>query len=389
MTKLLLRLAGLTESNIRTPESRTRCGTLSGVTGIVLNLLLFGFKLFASLITGAVSIMADAFNNLTDSFSSVVSLVSFRLSGKEADDDHPFGHERLEYVASMVVAFVIMMLAWELGSESVTAILNPEKPSKFSIVSGIVLGASVLVKVWMYLFNNKLSKLIDSELLRATAVDSLSDTISTGAVLACSIISPLIGFNLDGYAGLLVALFIAKAGIGIVKDTADSIIGTKPDSGLTEEIKKYITSFDGALDTHDMILHQYGANRAFLSIHVEVDGKADLFKSHDMIDNIEVGIMEKFGIMATIHMDPISPEDEFVLSLKEYTANAVKNIDEKLSIHDFRIVPGETHTNLIFDITKPYSVQIKDEDLMAQVAAKVKELNKSYFVVAKIDREFT
>ncbi len=389
MTKLLLRLAGLTESNIRTPESRTRCGTLSGVTGILLNLLLFGFKLFASLITGAVSIMADAFNNLTDSFSSVVSLVSFRLSGKEADDDHPFGHERLEYVASMVVAFVIMMLAWELGSESVTTILNPEAPSKFNVVSGVVLGVSILVKVWMFLFNNKLAKLIDSELLRATAVDSLSDTISTGAVLVCSVISPLIGFNLDGYAGLLVALFIAKAGIGIVKDTADSIIGTKPDASLTESIKEYITSYDGALDVHDMILHQYGANRAFLSVHVEVDGRADLFKSHDMIDNIEVGIMKKFGIMATIHMDPISPEDEFVLSLKEYTANAVRNIDGRLSIHDFRVVHGDTHTNLIFDVTKPYSVKMKDEEIIAAISASIKELNESYFAVVQVDREFT
>ncbi len=389
MTKLLLRLAGLTESNIRTPESRTRCGTLSGVTGIVLNLLLFGFKLFASLITGAVSIMADAFNNLTDSFSSVVSLVSFRLSGKEADDDHPFGHERLEYVASMVVAFVIMMLAWELGSESVSAILNPEKPSDFSVVSGVVLGASVLVKVWMFLFNNKLSKLIDSELLRATAMDSLSDTISTGAVLICSFVSPLIGFNLDGYAGLLVALFIAKAGIGIVKDTADSIIGTKPDPNLTESIKKYIVEFDGALDVHDMILHQYGASRAFLSVHVEVDGNADIFKSHDMIDNIEAGIMKQFGIIATIHMDPISPEDEFVVSLKEYTANAVKNIDERLSIHDFRIVHGDTHTNLIFDVTKPYSVETKDEEITEQINTKIKQLNETYFAVIQIDREFT
>ncbi len=389
MTKLLLRLAGLTESKIRTPEGRTRCGTLSGVTGIVLNLLLFGFKLFASQITGAVSIMADAFNNLTDSFSSVVSLVSFRLSGKEADDDHPFGHERLEYVSSMIVALIIMMLAWELGSESFDSILHPEKPSKFSIVSGIVLGASVLVKVWMYLFNNKLAKLIDSDLLRATAVDSLSDTISTGAVLVCSIVSPLIGFNLDGYAGLLVALFIAKAGIGIIKDTADSIIGTKPDPQLTESIKKYITEFDGALDVHDMILHQYGANRAFLSVHVEVDGRADLFKSHDMIDNIEVGIMKKFGIMATIHMDPISPEDEFVLSLKEYTANAVKNIDERLSIHDFRVVHGDTHTNLIFDVTKPYSVKMKDEEIVGAVSEKIKELNKNYFAVVQVDREFT
>ncbi len=389
MTKLLLRLAKLNENNIRTPENRARCGTLSGVTGIVLNLLLFGFKLFASLLSGAVSIMADAFNNLTDSFSSVVSLVSFRLSGKEADEDHPFGHERLEYVASMIVAFIVILLAWELGSESVSSILHPTKPGKLSVVSGVVLGASVLVKVWMYVFNNKLSRLIDSDLLRATAVDSLSDTISTAAVLICSIISPLIGFNLDGYAGLLVALFIAKAGIGIVKDTADSIIGTKPTEELTQSIDEYIRSYDGALDTHDMILHQYGANRAFLSVHVEVDGRADLFKSHDMIDNIEVGIMEKFGIMATIHMDPISPEDEFVLSLKEYTKNAIKNIDGRLSIHDFRVVHGDTHTNLIFDITKPYSVKLADSELNAKVANAIKTLNKNYFAVTKIDREFT
>lgn len=377
------------DKNSVSPRVRARVGTLCGVLGIVLNLVLFGMKLAVSLLTGYVSVMADAVNNLTDSFSSIVSLISFRMSGKPADEDHPFGHERIEYVASMIVAFIVLFLAWELAITSIGNVIKPPEVSRLSLVSGIVLGVSVLIKLLMFFVNRYFANAIGSSLLRATALDCVSDAVATSAVIICAVVSPLIGFNLDGYAGLVIALFIAKAGIGIIKECANSIIGVKPDAELSKGILEYAKSFDGVLDTHDMIIHQYGPNRAFLSLHVEVDGTKDVFVSHDMIDNIEIGIYENFGVVATIHMDPIYPEDEFVLSLKEYAAAAVSSLDERLSIHDFRVVHGETHTNILFDITKPYNVKMPDNEIKQCVGAKFKELNKKYNVIAVIDREFT
>ena len=377
------------DKNSVSPRVRTRVGTFCGVLGIVLNLALFGMKLAVGLITGYVSVMADAVNNLTDSFSSIVSLICFRLSGKPADEDHPFGHERIEYVASMIVAFIVLFLAWELGVTSVKSIINPAEPSALKPVSGIVLGISVLIKLLMFFINRYFSKAIGSNLLRATALDCVSDAVATTAVIICAVVSPFIGFNLDGYAGLIIALFIAKAGVGIIRESANSIIGVKPDAHLSKGIAEYAKSFDGVLDIHDMIIHQYGPNRSFLSLHVEVDGTKDVFASHDMIDNIEIGIYENFGVVATIHMDPIYPEDEFVLSLKEYAIAATTALDERLSIHDFRVVHGETHTNILFDITKPYDVKLSDGDIKQSVGAKFKELNKKYNVIVVIDREFT
>lgn len=377
------------DKNSVSPRVRARVGTLCGVLGIVLNLVLFGMKLAVSLLTGYVSVMADAVNNLTDSFSSIVSLISFRMSGKPADEDHPFGHERIEYVASMIVAFIILFLAWELAITSIGNVVKPPEVSRLSLVSGIVLGVSVLIKLVMFFVNRHFAKAIGSSLLRATALDCVSDAVATSAVIVCAVVSPLIGFNLDGYAGLVIALFIAKAGIGIIKECANSIIGVKPDATLSKGILEYTKSFDGVLDTHDMIIHQYGPNRAFLSLHVEVDGTKNVFNSHDMIDNIEIGIYENFGVVATIHMDPIYPEDEFVLSLKEYAVSAVTSLSDRLSIHDFRVVHGETHTNILFDITKPYDVKMSDNEIKQSVAAKFKELNKNYNVIAVIDREFT
>lgn len=377
------------DKNTVSPRVRARVGTFCGVMGIVLNLVLFGMKLGVGLLTGYVSVTADAVNNLTDSFSSIVSLISFRLSGKPADEDHPFGHERIEYVSSMIVAFIVLFLAWELGLSAVKNVFSPPPVTRLNYVSGIVLGVSVLIKLFMFFINHYFSRAINSKLLKATAVDCVSDAVATLAVIICAVVGPIINFNLDGYAGLVIALFIAKAGVGIIKDCANSIIGIKPDEALSRGIIEYAKSFDGVLDTHDMIIHQYGPNRAFLSLHVEVDGTKNVFTSHDMIDNIEVGIYERFGVVATIHMDPIYPEDEFVLSLKEYAASAVSAIDEGLSIHDFRVVHGETHTNILFDITKPYNVKASDNDIKQGVNLKFKELNESYNTIVMIDREFT
>lgn len=388
LTKLLLSRA-IKGKNAKSPEGRERVGVLSGAVGIALNTLLFAAKLSIGVAVGLVSVTADAFNNLSDSFSSVVSLVSFRFSGKEADEKHPFGHERLEYVASMVVAFVILLLAWELGSTSVKNIVHPPESVSLGAVSGVLLGVSVLAKLWMFAFNRTLARAINSDLLRAAAADSVSDAAATLAVILCAVISRFTGFNLDGYAGLLVALFILKAGIGIVKESGDNIIGTRPDAALTNSIVDYVKSFSGVLDTHDMIIHQYGPNRAFLSLHVEVDGRRDIFESHDMIDNIESGIKEKFGVLATIHLDPVCPEDEFVLSLKQYALTELKKLDERLSVHDFRVVKGETHTNVLFDVTRPHAVKLKSEEIKRYAARKFKELDENYFTIIVVDSVFT
>lgn len=375
--------------NLKNGNERARIGMLSGIMGIVLNLLLFGMKLAVGVLTGYVSVTADAFNNLTDSFSSVVALLGFKLSSKPADKDHPFGHERMEYVSSMIVAFVVLLLSWELGSTSVKNIINPPEISALGTISAVVLSISVLIKLFMFFVNRRFAKLTDSGLLRATAVDCISDATATAAVIACAVLGTVTGFNLDGYAGLVIALFIAKAGIGIIKENADSIIGVKPDEQLTRGILDYAKSFDGVLGTHDMIVHQYGPHRAFLSLHIEVDGKKDIFASHDMIDNIEMGIYQKFGVLATIHMDPIYPEDEFVLSLKAYTCSALSALDGGLSLHDFRVVHGETHTNILFDVTKPYDVKLSDAEIKEALAAKLRELNENYRAIIVIDREFT
>lgn len=375
--------------NAKSGADRARIGMLSGIMGIALNLLLFGMKLAVGVVTGYVSVTADAFNNLTDSFSSVVALLGFKLSSKPADKDHPFGHERMEYVSSMIVAFVVLLLAWELGSSSVKNIINPPEISALSAISATVLSVSVAIKLFMFFINRRFARQTGSGLLRATALDSISDAIATAAIIACAVFGTLTGVNLDGYAGLVIALFIAKAGIGIIKESADSIIGVKPDEQLTHGILDYAKSFDGVLGTHDMIVHQYGPHRAFLSLHVEVDGTKDVFASHDMIDNIEMGIYQKFGVLATIHMDPIYPEDEFVLSLKAYTCTALSALDGRLSLHDFRVVHGETHTNILFDVTKPYDVKLSDAEIKETLAAKLRELNGNYRAIIVIDREFT
>ncbi len=364
-------------------------GMRCGAAGAALNLLLFGEKLAVGLVTGYVSVTADAFNNLTDCFSSVVSLVSFRVSGKPADKNHPFGHERVEYVASMIVAFVVLLLAWELGVSSVKDIVHPPEIKSLGVVSGAVIGASVLVKFFMFLMNNRFARTLNSGLLKAAALDSLSDVAATSAVLLCAFLSPVIGFNLDGYAGILIALFIARAGIGIIKESVDSIIGVKPDPSVSAGVLDYVKGVDGVLGTHDLIIHQYGPKRAFLSLHVEVDGERDVFANHEMIDSIEMGIYERFGIVATLHMDPVHPEDEFVHSLKDYAANALSSIDERLSLHDFRVVWGEARTNILFDVTKPYEVKTSDGDIMKALDSAFKQLNPGYNTIVVIDREFT
>lgn len=374
--------------NVTDSYVRECYGKIASLLGIFLNICLFAGKLFAGTVFKSVSITADAINNLSDAGSSIISLVSFKLSNKPADEEHPFGHARFEYIASFIVALLVMFLSLELFKSSFDKVIHPESIS-FSLLSVSVLIISILVKMWMYLYNTKYGKLIDSSVMQATAVDSLSDCISTGAVLASTLISPLVNFNLDGYMGLLVACFIFYSGMNIIKETVGDLLGQAPDGEFVKKIAEKLESYDGVLGIHDLIVHSYGPQNDFVSVHVEVDAYESIIVSHDMIDNIERDFFNEFGIHLTIHMDPVDIKDERVCVLKEYMCDLLKQIDESLTLHDFRVVFGDTHNNLIFDIVVPYQFKYSDAQLIDEINERLKKEKPNHFVVVTIDHSFT
>lgn len=367
---------------------RQAYGNLTSTVGIINNFILFGFKFIAGTIANSVSITADAINNLSDAGSSIISLISFKLSSKPADEKHPFGHARYECIASMIVACLILILGFELVKTSFTKILHPEVID-FSFVSCMILLLSIMVKVWMYVYNKKYGKLLHSSIMEATSADSLSDAMSTLAVLISTIISPIIHFNLDGYVGLIVACLILYAGYGVIRKALDELLGQAPSEELVQKIQEKIMNYDGVLGMHDLMIHDYGAYNTFVSVHVEVDYKVDILKSHDMIDNIEKDFKEDMGIEMVIHMDPINIDDELTNELRTFIKNSVKEIDEALSIHDFRMVTGETHTNLIFDIVVPFQVEYSNQEILDQLKEKLNKKGHKYYLVVTFDRAYT
>ena len=367
---------------------REEYGVLCGVVGILFNVLLFAGKFLAGTISHSIAITADAVNNLSDAGSSIVSLVSFHLAGKPADAKHPFGHARYECLASLLVAVLILFLGVELAKESVSKILDPQEVV-FSWTAVIVLGISILVKLWMYAYNRHYGALIHSSVMEATAADSLSDVLGTGGVLLSTIISPLIHFNLDGYMGVLVAAFILFTGISLIRSALDELLGKAPDPDIVKEIIARIRKYDGVLGVHDLIVHDYGPNRLFVSVHVEVDYRRDIFESHDMIDNIEKEIKEEMGIETVVHMDPIRTDDELTNALREMLRKVLKQIDPVLSFHDFRVVPGTTHTNLIFDVVVPFDSAYDDETLMKLITDGIHTYRKDCYAVITFDRAYT
>lgn len=366
---------------------RNAYGSLTSLVGIMNNIVLFGLKFIAGSLAHSVSITADAINNLSDAGSSIISLISFKLSSKPADAKHPYGHARYECIASMVVACLIMMLGWNLLLESIDKVIHPDE-IEFSWISCIILIASILVKGWMYFYNHKYGKLVSSSMMEATATDSLSDAMSTSAVLASSIISPLIHFNLDGYMGMVVAILILFAGFGIVRSALDELLGKAPDIELVHELEAKIMAYDDVLGIHDLMIHDYGAHKTFGSVHVEVDASKDVMLLHDMIDNIERAIYLDMGIHLVIHMDPINLKDPLTAYLKEVFVQFLSEIHQELSLHDFRIVSGNTHTNIIFDILVPYSVKKNNEDILKELNEKVAQLDGVYYLVITFDRAF-
>ena len=367
---------------------RQSYGHLLGVVGIVNNLLLFIFKFVAGLLTNSVSITADAINNLSDAGSSIISLISFKLSSIPADEKHPFGHARFECIASMVVACFILMLGFDIITSGITKIFHPEA-IVFSWVSIIILSLSILVKLWMYRYNKKYGNLLQSTLLEATAADSLSDVFSTSAVLVSMLISNVIHFNLDGYIGVVVGVLVLLAGLDIIKKALNEILGQAPSKELVKQIRSIIMRHEDILGYHDLMIHDYGAHNTFASVHVEVDCCEDILKSHDLIDNIERDIKEELGIEMVIHMDPVDIHDEETNKMRNITNIMLKALDPKLSMHDFRVVPGKSHTNMIFDVVVPFQVNLTNQEILDYLSEQLSFEDHTYYLVVTFDRAYT
>ena len=386
MTSLLTRLFIRNRDAVQDPAVRRAYGVMTGAVGIVANILLAALKLLAGALSGSISITADAVNNLSDAGSQLISLISFRISAKPADRDHPFGHARIEYVASMIVSFLVLLVGVELLRSSVRKIRAPE-PIDFRPVVLIILLVSVAVKLWLFFFNRKIGKKIDSTVIRATGTDSLSDAAATSAVLISALISHFTGFDTDAYMGILVAVIILIAGVKILNETKNSILGGAPDPKVVADILALAREYPAVLGVHDLMVHSYGAGNTIASFHAEVDGAQDIFVTHDAIDMLEKEIYSRLGIRATVHMDPIVTDNEKIDAMRAEVLGCVRSVDERLDIHDFRGVDGVTHTNLIFDVTVPFEVKMSDGDVRKAISSAVSRRNPNYFTVITIDRQ--
>ncbi|MBR2315412.1 MAG: cation transporter [Clostridia bacterium] len=387
MSELLLRLCIKDYKDIKNPAVREKYGVLSGTVGIVLNVILCIGKFVVGALSNSIAITADAFNNLSDAGSSVVTLFGFKLSGKKPDKDHPFGHGRYEYISALVVAFIVLIMGFELITSAIDKIRNPEEVT-LSIPTVIVLVLSILGKVWLALFNRKLGKKIDSPALSAVVTDSIGDTIATTASLLSIVITHFAKINIDGYIGIIVACFVLYAGYGILKDTISPLLGEPPDKEIVKQLVDYITSYDDVMGIHDLVLHNYGANSIFGTVHVEVSVDSDIVQIHDTIDCIEQEVLERLGIHLVIHLDPLVFNDEKVNHLRSMVVEIVTSVDERLKIHDFRVVDGPTHTNMIFDLVVPHDFRYSNSEITDVVKAKVNEIDSSYYVVMLVETDY-
>ena len=388
MTNFLIKHFIPNASDVKSPAVRQRYGVVSGGVGILCNALLCTAKIAAGLLTGAVSIVADGINNLSDGGSCVVSLLGFKMAGKPADDKHPFGHGRIEYVAGLIVSFIIVLMGVELAKTSLDKIFHPEEIS-FSWITPAVLGISILVKLWMCFFNRKMGDKIDSAVLRATAMDSLSDVAATSAVLAGFVIGYWARVNLDGYLGVLVALFILYTGVSTAKGTLDLLLGEAPDPEFVKQIQQEVLSYPEIIGVHDLIVHNYGPGHSVVSLHAEVPCDVDILKIHDTIDNAERDLKKKFDCEVVIHMDPIITDDKETNEIHQKLSSIVRLLDSRVTIHDFRMVKGPTHTNLIFDIVVPHQFRLTDDQVVESLRQAVKALDARYEIVVNVDKAYT
>ena len=376
--------------DIGNQKVREEHGILAAIGGIIINLVLFSIKLLIGIFTLSMSIISDAINNLTDLFSCLVNLVGFKFANKPADKDHPYGHERIEYIAGMIVSFVIVAVAILLAYSSVTKLISQEDVVKYNIWTFVVLGVAILAKLLLGYFYYGLGKAINSVTLKASMQDSFNDAISTGAVLIASLIQYYYpsAWWIDGGMSLLVSLFILYSGISMIKETASPLIGLSPNSEYVKKIINDILSYKGVLGVHDLMVHSYGPTKVFMTVHVEVDGYKNMFDSHDMIDNIESDIKRKYGVLLTIHMDPIDTKSEEVILIKQKLTELLGSIDKELSFHDVRVVSGKTHTNIIFDIVIPTDFKMSTADLAKIVRDELRKIKPNYFVVINFDENY-
>lgn len=365
---------------------RTSVGKLSGIVGIFSNLFLFVIKFVIGTIVHSVSIQADGVNNLTDAGSNIISILSFHLANKPADKDHPFGHERTETIASLFVGILILVLGFETAKESISKVIHPGSID-FRIASVIILLISIIVKFWMYAYNKKLSKTYDSSLLEATALDSISDVCGTTAVLVSTLLSPVLHFNLDGYMGIVVSGIILYGAYGLLRNMINSLIGEAPDPELVHNIVDMIMAHPAILGVHDMMLHNYGPNKIFASAHVEVDSSKDIFETHDHIDNIEREVKKNMNIDLVLHMDPVKVNDPETELYRAKVVEAIHQIDPKWRFHDFRIVSGPTHVNLVFDLVIPFEEKYAQEEIEEMLLKHI-ESDKKIYLVLTIDHPY-
>ena len=388
MTEFLTKVFVKDHSNTSDPITRERYGTFASVVGVIVNIVLASFKLIVGIIGGSIAIITDALNNFSDAGSSIVSFVSFKIAAKPADRDHPFGHARIEYVCSMIVSFLILVVGFELFTESIGGFFEPNVEMKSSILTYIVLSVSILMKLWLAVFYRKIGKKIDSSVLAASGLDSISDSISTLAVLASGIIIHFTNWwIIDSIVGLVVSVMIVIAGVRVLIETKNSLLGEAPTDAVIESINATVAKYEDVIGIHDMLVHNYGPNHYIASFHAEVDGKEDIYRLHDTIDNIEREINDKLGILCTIHMDPIVTDDEEVNRLRDMVSAVVEGLYSGASIHDFRTVIGHTHTNLIFDIALPFEIKLPQDEIISTIDKQVKTVDPSYFCVITIDRK--
>lgn len=387
MVKLLTRMFIKNADDVSNPTVRKAYGSLCSILGIVLNVLLFAGKYLAGVLSGSIAVTADAFNNLSDAGSSAVSLLGFRLSGKKPDTDHPFGHGRIEYMSGLVIAALILIMGVELFTSSAEKIFHPEETA-FSWLTVGILAASVLVKVYMYAYNRSIGKKISSSAMTAAAADSLSDSVSTLVVLLSALVGHFAKLNIDAYAGLLVACFILYTAVGVARDTVSPLLGQAPSPELVGDIERIALSRPQIIGIHDLIIHDYGPGRRMISLHAEVDGKGSFFELHDIIDCTERQLKDELGCDAVIHMDPIVTDDDSVTAKRELLHRIISDYDSRISFHDFRMVEGPSHTNLVFDVAVPPGLGIDPKKLKEELTEKIESALPGHYCVMTVEEAF-
>ncbi|NMA66772.1 MAG: cation transporter [Clostridiaceae bacterium] len=387
MTNWLIKLFVKDYKNIKDTQVRVRYGKLAGIVGIISNVFLFAIKLIIGIVFNSIAIVADAINNILDASSSVITMVGFKISGKPADKEHPYGHARAEYITGFIVSIIIMLLGLELTKTSIKKIFKPD-PINFSYLTVIILVIAILTKLWQSRFNKDLGKRISSTALIATAQDSMNDVIATSSVLAGTLFAHFTKVQIDGYMGVGVAIFIIYSGYKLVTETLNPLLGLAPDPNLVKSLEKKILSYPQVLGLHDLEVHCYGPNKKYASVHVEVSAKEDFMESHDVIDKIERDVLKELNIHLVIHMDPMVTDDELINELRRKVNDILKNIDDKLSMHDFRLVDGKTHNNLVFDVVLPPSYSDKGEQIREQIQKEIFKINPSYYAVITFDRNY-